>query len=287
MPKKLEDIVGKVYQTNSGVDCVVVEYRGSTNVKVRFLDKFGYEMNTCLTSLRAGKVKNPFAPKVFGVGYLGEGRHIPSKNGVKSPAYVQWHSMLRRGYDNDYKDENPSCVQSYVCEEWHCFDTYADWFYQQKGWDKRFQLDKDIKGDGTQKYSPSPCCLVPPIINTMFNDNKFRDNGLPLGVSIDSWSKDFLVVISKWGKLSRVGVYKSSKEAFKAYKSERESYIKEVANEWKEYLDDDVFDIIYNTEVGESGCLSKEESAFKFHETGEVEIPEYYQDNLHLVVSYE
>ena len=283
MAVKYENMVGKVFKTNSGTDCVIIEFNHSRDMKIKFLDKFGHEMNTYLPDLRNGKVKNPFAPAVCGVGYLGAGKYKPSVNGVKTLAYVQWHGMIRRGYSDEHKKKNPSCEKSYVCDDWHCFDTYAEWFYQQKGWDRGFHLDKDIKGDGTQKYSPETCSLVPHEVNTLLNNNSHKDNGLPLGVSVDHWSKDFLSMISKYGKLQRIGVYKTAKEAFHAYKNEREQYIKEVALHWREYLDEDVYDLLYNIEVGESGCLTKEDSAFKFYETGEVEIPEYYQDNIHLV----
>lgn len=283
MAEKYENMVGKVFKTNSGTDCVIIEYNHSRDMKIKFLDKFGHEMSTSLPDLRVGKVKNPFAPAVCGVGYLGEGKYKPSVNGVKTLAYVQWHGMIRRGYTDEHKKKNPSCEKSYVCDDWHCFDTYAEWFYQQKGWDRGFHLDKDIKGDGTQKYSPETCTLVPHEINTLLKNIPKKDNGLPIGVSIEHWTKDFLSTISKYGKQQRIGVYKTVKEAFHAYKKERECYIKEVALQWKEYLDEDVYELLYNTEVDESGWLTKEDSAFKFYETGEVEIPEYYQDNLHLV----
>ena len=67
------------------------------------------------------------------------------------------------------------------------------------------------------------------------------------------------------------------------YKKAKENRVKEVAKLWMGKVEDKVFDALHNLEMTEKGWLTKEESAFKFYETGEVEIPEYYQENLHLV----
>ena len=46
------------------------------------------------------------------------------------------------------------------------------------------------------------------------------------------------------GKLSFLGYYKTVEEAFNAYKKAKETYIKEVANKWKDKIDPRVYDAL-------------------------------------------
>lgn len=46
-----------------------------------------------------------------------------------------------------------------------------------------------------------------------------------------------------------LGTYKTTMEAFMAYKKEREKYIQEVADEYKDYLDQKVYQAMYNYKI--------------------------------------
>lgn len=59
---------GKVYKTNIGGDCIIISYKNSTNVTVRFLDKYNYTVKTNIHDLKRGAVRNPYYPSVKGVG---------------------------------------------------------------------------------------------------------------------------------------------------------------------------------------------------------------------------
>lgn len=52
--RKLENMVGKIFPTNNGGDCVVVEYINSRNVTVMFLDKYKYTKKTQAVHVREG-----------------------------------------------------------------------------------------------------------------------------------------------------------------------------------------------------------------------------------------
>lgn len=283
MSKKESKLVGMVFDTNGGTKCKIISGTFKHKVRVKFLDSFGYEVNTRVYDLEKGYVKNPFAPAVCGVGYLGVGKYPPSVGGKKTLAYVQWHGVIRRSYDLMHKKKQKSYEKVNVCEEWHCFDTYAEWFYQQKGWDKGFHLDKDILGNGDAKYSPETCCLVPANINILVSSCSSDKGKCAVGVSYSKGEKRFCSFMRGATDSGFIGSYDTEDEAFRAYKKAKEFVVKETALLWKDEIEGKVFDALYNLELTKSGWLTKEESAFKFYETGEVEIPEYYQDNLHLV----
>lgn len=56
----------------------------------------------------------------------------------------------------------------YVCEHWHNFQNFAEWFYERDNpFNYDIQLDKDLFSFGmeTSFYSPDTCCLLSSQIN--------------------------------------------------------------------------------------------------------------------------
>lgn len=49
--------------------------------------------------------------------------------------------------------------------------------------------------------------------------------------------------------MTTLGNYATAEEAFYAYKEAKESYIKEVANKWKDQIDPKVYNALMNWEV--------------------------------------
>ena len=45
-------------------------------------------------------------------------------------AYKYWCSMMERGYSYDFKNKHKNYINVYVCEEWHNFQNFAEWFYK-------------------------------------------------------------------------------------------------------------------------------------------------------------
>lgn len=65
--------IGEVFVSNFGTEYEVLEYVDCYNVKVKFLDSFGFEGWFQADSVRKGSVRNPYDKTVHGVGYMGEG----------------------------------------------------------------------------------------------------------------------------------------------------------------------------------------------------------------------
>lgn len=114
-----------------------------------------------LDTIHAGSIRNPMAPCVEGVGFVGVGEYLPSD----IERHNSWTGMLRRCYSSKHLSKYPSYEGCKVAEEWHNFQIYSQFYeedtYRQKGW----HLDKDLIVLGNKVYSPETCLYIPPEIN--------------------------------------------------------------------------------------------------------------------------
>lgn len=151
---------GSIFQTKSYGAVQIIEYRGTNDVEVKFLDT-GTIHTFIAANIRAGTIKDPEKPTVIGVGYIGIGNHRAKVGGKNTQAYDRWHHMLRRCYCNDYQKKYPTYIGCEVASEWHNFQNFAGWFYENYPRDgEHYDLDKDIKIKGNKKYSPSTCIFA-------------------------------------------------------------------------------------------------------------------------------
>ena len=61
--------VGDRFKTIRGEEYVVVEYLNYNNVTVEFCDKYQHRLTTSSDYIKSGQIKNPYSPRIFGVGY--------------------------------------------------------------------------------------------------------------------------------------------------------------------------------------------------------------------------
>lgn len=167
---KKEERLGKTNISNEGCEMKIIEYKNANNIWVEFQDKHRAKVCTTYNNFKKGEVKNPYHPNVYGVGYYGQGKYKSSINGKPTKVYNHWRDMLRRCYDPYYLNKEPTYIDCYVCEEWHNFQNFSEWFYKHyyEIPNERIELDKDILFKGNKIYSPETCILVPQRINTLF-----------------------------------------------------------------------------------------------------------------------
>lgn len=163
--------------------------------------------------------------------------------------------MLQRCYDPYYLNKYPTYINCYVCDEWLCFQNFAEWFYDNyyECNDEKMCLDKDILCKGNKIYSPENCIFVPNRINTLFvKCNKTRGE-YPIGVNFKPKINKFQARCStlKDNKTKSIylGVYPTVNEAFLVYKQYKENYIKQVADEYKDIIPKELYDALYKYEV--------------------------------------
>lgn len=149
---------------------------------------------------------------------------------------------------NDYiKDKY---LASHDLDTWIDFQNFfanrhPEWFEENyiEGW----QLDKDILVKGNKIYSPETCCFVPSCINNLFiKSNKIRGE-FPIGVS--KRKDKYISQIQKSKKVKYIGMFETLLEAFDAYKVEKEKHIKNIADEYKDYLNPKVYEALYKYKV--------------------------------------
>lgn len=153
---------GLVYKTKNFGDLIVLSVNSNLDVDVEFVET-GYRCKARVSNILSGGVKDRLMPYVFGVGFIGEGKYKSSIDGVETKAYRCWHSMMKRCYSPKEQLRNPSYTDCEVCEDWHNFQNFAKWFYENYPNDgNEYQMDKDIKsGSKTGKlYSPDFCSFV-------------------------------------------------------------------------------------------------------------------------------
>lgn len=244
-----EDYIGKVFKTSGGVDCIVLDYQGWDNITVKFLDEFGMVVKVCNSNLVRGAVRNLYAKSVYGVGCLGEDRFPDLSKDVRRKINKLWQGMLERGHSDRYKEVNPSYKDVYVCEEWHNLQNFTEWVINQKYFNIGYHLDKDILVKGNKVYSPDTCCFVPSQINSLFTD-RARDRGeYPVGVYFRERDSLYLVTLSRSGKQRHVSCHKSLEDAVASYKVAKEAQVKVMALEWKDRIEQKVYEAMMNWTV--------------------------------------
>lgn len=229
--------VGDRFATNEGYEVEVVEYRNANAVVIRFDDEFGCEVSVEAGNLRKGTVKNPYFRSVLGVGYYGIGPHRAKIDGKVQRVYNRWKSMFTRCYYPNELSRHPTYTGCIVSEEWHNFQVFAEWFYQQPNHDKQgFDLDKDLLVVGNKVYGPDFCSFVPNSINKLLTDSARSRGKYPQGVSEDKRSGKYCASIQINNKQKWLGIYETAEEAHKVYREAKEIYVREQAEKYKEVL---------------------------------------------------
>lgn len=242
--------LGQKFITTEGYEIEIIEYNSYSDVGVEFKDELKTKVfNKNYRYVKEGKVKNPFKPIIYNVGYMGQGLHKSKELGKTTKKYSLWKSML----DRCYRDNNPLTYKTAkICEEWHNFQNFGDWFdiNFKPEYINSWALDKDILVKGNKVYSPETCCFVPQEINNLFIKNNAKRGEYPIGVFFDKSRKKYITHIGINNKNLYVGAFDTVEEAFQAYKTAKEAYIKEVADKWKDLITEQVYQALINYKVG-------------------------------------
>ena len=246
------DRVGEERLNNFGSRMIITKYNNIRDIDVYF-SEYDYTVNHVqYCNFKKGEIKCPYERRVFGVGYIGIGEYSSKENGKTTKCYKVWHHMLQRCYYPKYLEKHPSYNGCEVCEEWHNFQTFSQW-YENNYYEipnESMCLDKDILFKGNKIYSPETCVFVPQNINILFTKrNKSRGN-YPIGVTYNKQKGKYISHCNFGNSKSKhLGSFYTTQEAFNAYKTAKEKYIKQVADEYKEYIPRKLYKTMYNYEV--------------------------------------
>ena len=248
-----KDCVGKVCKSKSSGDFKIVKYNNARNVEIKFL-KTGFEMTVELGSIRNGEVKDRYLPSVYGVGIIGA-KYQPTINGVNTKEYDLWCSMIQRCYSNTYKKKQPTYEGCEVSDNFKYYEYFYEWCHSQIGFGNDgngnpFHLDKDLLIKGNKVYSEDSCVFLPREINQLLVKRENMRGKYLIGVHWCNINKVFVAQASKnKGKSEYLGSFNTEIEAFKAYKTAKENFIKEQASKWKSQIDERAYLALINYEV--------------------------------------
>ena len=245
-----KDCIGKVCKSKLSGDFKILKYNDAKNVEIQFTNT-GFETVATLDNIRNGKVKDRYLPSVYGVGVLGT--KYPSKvNGVQTKQYDLWNGMLERCCSDVYKKKNPTYEVCKVSDNFLRYEYFYEWCYKQVGFgNDGWHLDKDLLIKGNKVYSESTCVFIPQEINLMLVKSDKRRGEHLIGVCWHNASKSFIAMVNKnKGKREHLGLFNTELEAFNAYKTAKESFVKEQANKWKSQIDERAYEALMKYEVG-------------------------------------
>ena len=244
-----KDCVGKVCKSLNSGDFKVLKYNDYYEVEIQFTNT-GFETSAQLGNIKSGKVKDPYSPSVRGVGILGT--KYPTKiNGVLTKEYVLWKSMLQRCYNDTYKKKNPTYEGCEVGDNFKSYEYFYEWCQKQIGFgNKDWHLDKDLLIKGNKVYSEDCCVFIPKDVNLVLNKRVALSGKHLIGVCWSNTNKAFVAQVAKnKGKQEWLGSFNTELEAFNAYKEAKESFVKELAEKWKDEIDKRAYNALMNYTV--------------------------------------
>lgn len=251
--------IGDIFPTNNCGEVEVLQYTSAVKCDVKFINT-GSIVNVFASNLRKGTVRDPLHRWRHGVGYLGVGPHktlivLDKKKYVHTREYATWSHMLSRCYGSASKRKTNSCYNDVtVCEAWHNFQNFAEWFLENKPTtDIPLHLDKDLKVPGSTQYSPLTCSFVPYRVNSLFT-GWLESKKIATGVILHKPTNKYVVKIcNTWDgvhKEHHVGTFDSEVEAKSAYILHKVKIVKDVAEFYKNILDPIVYsNLTTNAEV--------------------------------------
>ena len=186
---------------------------------------------------------------VYGVGINDWAGNI-SVNGKPIMEYTLWQGMLRRCFDEKYKQRQPTYEDVTCSKEWLSMTPFIEDVSKMKGYDlEGWEFDKDILQKGNKLYSKDICCFVPAEINSLLIKSDNARGEWPVGVHFHKPSGKFVAQLRINGKRKHLGYFTTPEEAFQAYKLAKEDQIKVVAEKWQHHLDERVYQALLDYEV--------------------------------------
>jgi hypothetical protein len=166
--RKKEREVNIVLLNNAGDELTMLSKKGNQCV-VQFT-KTGYTTKAYIENVVQGKIKDPYSPSTYNIGYPGL---FNKKLSYCKQAQQLWRNMMKRCYSEaDKKGYFGKGVT--VDTRWHCFANFLDDissldnFHNWLNADKtgiNYNLDKDFKFKSNKVYSKETCMFLQESIN--------------------------------------------------------------------------------------------------------------------------
>lgn len=172
------------------------------------------------SSVSTGRIKDPYAPFVCGIGYKGEGF-------IDDRIYDVWFDLLRRVTG---KHEDKSTRKLYkdvtIDTSWLNFQNFQKWFRENNYIIGLHVIDKDLSG--YRRYGPETSHVVPYFVNMAIMYNKITNKKKFFGIAKhgDGWYSELTTILREYKVF-----HSDDEKAFFCYVHMKEYYIKVLANQ--------------------------------------------------------
>ena len=244
-----KDCVGKICKSKSSGDFKIVKYNNARDVEIQFLNT-GFETVAKLNHIKSGCIKDPYVQSVYAIGIIGT-KYPVSDGGRDTKDYALWKRMLERCYSDSYQKKRPTYKGCKVSDNFKSYEYFYEWCHSQIGFDNEgWHLDKDLLIKGNKVYSESTCVFLPQEVNNVLTKSASSRGEYLIGVSWSETNRAFIARVNKnTGKSKHLGLFNTELEAHNAYKTAKESFIKEQANKWKGKIDERAYNALMNYQV--------------------------------------
>lgn len=238
-----KDRLGEISTNTRGTPMKIIRYNLSNDITVEFQDKYKHTVNTTYNNFKRRCINNPYDKTIYEIGYVGIGRHPNFVDGKNTKPYTTWKDMLRRCYYEKERELHLAYHDCFVCEEWHNFQNFADW-YEENFYDigeGRMHIDKDILVEDNKIYSPETCIFVPQRINMIFmKKNRNIDADLPTGIRRCEGKFQALY------NTKYLGLFNNLEDALYYYNIEKQLHIDEVAEDYRSVIPPKLYEALIN-----------------------------------------
>jgi hypothetical protein len=154
---------------------------------------------------------------------------------VQTRAASLWYGMRKRVREVKKRPTYEGCT---ISTEFLDFQVFAEWCQSQVGYgNDGWELDKDLLLKGNKVYSPSTCVFVPPQINAALVKSDKARGSYPVGVCYKKANAKFVAQVGTGTGQTYLGLFETADAAFSAYKAEKENFLRELAEQYKEQID--------------------------------------------------
>ncbi|ALY07028.1 hypothetical protein VmeM32_00034 [Vibrio phage vB_VmeM-32] len=169
--------------------------------------------------------------------------------------------MLCRCYDPKTHERQSTYVGCVVCDAWQYFQTFAEWYdanYPKDWISEKYQLDKDLKVNGSKIYSPETCLFVSSVVNTFTTDSGSTRGEHLIGVCWHKGNQKFMARCCNpfTRKQEHLGYFTNELDAHKVWRKRKSELAYELAMvqtndevknallNWKKMLDENKIHIV-------------------------------------------
>lgn len=186
---------------------------------------------------------------IYGVGF--NDRKYPASGSHRFVReYALWKAMLQRCFEEKALNKRPTYRGCSVSDNFKSYSYFYEWCNNQIGFGvEGYQLDKDLLFKDNKIYSEKNCLFLPRRINSALVRKESARGSLPAGVYWSTINKNYVARCTINGKTVHIMSSLDSLEAFYAYKTVKEDYLKHLAEEYKSQIDIRAYNALINYQV--------------------------------------